>query len=80
MRVIEQNVAKTLFASCIAITAAVVSSTGSGQAYPTKPVRLLVATLTSPKLVLLLGLAIVCPVVSEWVWRVSVRRYTSASS
>jgi tripartite-type tricarboxylate transporter receptor subunit TctC len=43
MRVIEQNAAKTFFASCIAITTAVVSSTGSGQAYPTKPVRLLVA-------------------------------------
>lgn len=44
------------------------------------PVRLLVDTLTSPKLLLLLGLAVVCPLVSEWVWRVSVRRYTSASS
>jgi ABC-2 type transport system permease protein len=44
------------------------------------PVRLLVATLTSPKLLVLLALAVVCPLVSEWVWRVSVRRYTSASS
>ena len=44
------------------------------------PVRLLVDTLTSPKLFLLLGMAVVCPLVSEWVWRVSVRRYTSASS
>lgn len=44
------------------------------------PVRLLVETLTSPKLLLLLGMAVVCPVVSEWVWRRSVRRYTSASS
>jgi ABC-2 type transport system permease protein len=44
------------------------------------PVRLLVDTLTSPKLLLLLGLAVVCPLVSEWVWRKSVRRYTSASS
>ena len=44
------------------------------------PVRLLVDTLTSPKLFLLLALAVVCPLVSEWVWRKSVRRYTSASS
>ncbi|MEK7706640.1 MAG: ABC-2 family transporter protein [Verrucomicrobiota bacterium] len=44
------------------------------------PVRLLVNTLTSPKLLLLLGMAVVCPLVSEWVWRISVRRYTSASS
>jgi len=44
------------------------------------PVRLLVNTLTSPKLFLLLGLAILCPLISEWVWRISVRRYTSASS
>ena len=44
------------------------------------PVRLLVNTLTSPKLLLLLGMAIICPLISEWVWRISVRRYTSASS
>jgi ABC-2 type transport system permease protein len=44
------------------------------------PVRLLVNTLTSPKLLLLLGMAILCPLISEWVWRISVRRYTSASS
>jgi ABC-2 type transport system permease protein len=44
------------------------------------PVRLLVDTLTSPKLFLLLAMAVVCPLVSEWVWRMSVRRYTSASS
>jgi len=44
------------------------------------PVRLLVDTLTSPKLLLLLGMAVICPLVSEWVWRISVRRYTSASS
>ena len=31
-------------------------------------------------LLLLLGMAVVCAVVSEWVWRMSVRRYTSASS
>jgi len=44
------------------------------------PVRLLVETLTSPKLFLLLCLAVICPLVSEWIWRISVRRYTSASS
>ena len=44
------------------------------------PVRLLVNTLTFPKLFLLLGMAVVCPLISEWVWRISVRRYTSASS
>ncbi|MDW8307917.1 MAG: ABC-2 family transporter protein, partial [Verrucomicrobiales bacterium] len=44
------------------------------------PVRLLVETLTSPKLLLLLAMAVICPLVSEWVWRISVRRYTSASS
>ena len=44
------------------------------------PARLLVDTLTSPKLLLLLAMAVICPLVSEWVWRLSVRRYTSASS
>ena len=45
------------------------------------PVRLLAGKLTSPKpLLLLLGMGIVCALVSEWVWRISVRRYTSASS
>lgn len=44
------------------------------------PVRLLVETLTSPRLLLLLAMGVLCPLVSEWVWRVSVRRYTSASS
>jgi ABC-2 type transport system permease protein len=44
------------------------------------PVRLLVETLTSPKLLLLLAMAVICPLISEWVWRLSVRRYTSASS
>jgi ABC-type uncharacterized transport system permease subunit len=29
---------------------------------------------------LLLGMAVVCAVVSEWVWRLSLRRYQSASS
>jgi ABC-2 type transport system permease protein len=45
------------------------------------PVRLLAGKLASPlPLVLLLGMGVVCALVSEWVWRISVRRYTSASS
>ncbi len=44
------------------------------------PVRLLLETLASPTLFLLFGMAVVCPLVSEWIWRISVRRYTSASS
>lgn len=45
------------------------------------PVRLLGKTLTDyTPLVLLLGLAVVCAVVSECVWRYAVRHYTSASS
>jgi ABC-2 type transport system permease protein len=45
------------------------------------PVRLLVNKLTSAgPLLLLLGMALACLLVSEWVWRSSVRRYTSASS
>ena len=44
------------------------------------PVRLLVNTLAPGYLLLLLGMAAACAAVSEWVWRVSVRHYTSASS
>jgi len=45
------------------------------------PVRLLADKLTSPlPLLLLLGMGVVCALVSEWVWRLSVRHYTSASS
>jgi len=45
------------------------------------PVRLLADKLTSrDPLLLLLGMGVVCALVSEWVWRISVRRYTSASS
>jgi len=45
------------------------------------PVRVLINTLTDYRpLVWLLGLAVVCAVASEWVWRYSVRHYTSASS
>ena len=45
------------------------------------PVRLLTDKLqsTGPVLVLL-GMSVVCAIVSEWFWRQSVRRYTSASS
>lgn len=45
------------------------------------PVRLLADKLTSPlPLLLLLGMGVVCALISEWVWRLSVRHYTSASS
>ena len=45
------------------------------------PVRLLVSKLTSPLyLVALLAMSVICFTVSEWGWRMSLRRYTSASS
>jgi ABC-2 type transport system permease protein len=45
------------------------------------PVRVLAEKLTSPaQLLALLGLGVVCALMSEWFWRLSVRRYTSASS
>ena len=45
------------------------------------PVRLLVSKLTSPLYVVaLLGMSVICFAVSEWGWRMSLRRYTSASS
>lgn len=44
------------------------------------PVRLLTDRLTSASCLLLIGLALVCALVSEWIWRISVKRYTSASS
>jgi len=45
------------------------------------PVRLLTRTLQSPgQLVLLLGMALLCFLVSQWGWRMSLRHYTSASS
>jgi ABC-2 type transport system permease protein len=45
------------------------------------PVRLLVDKLISPKpLLLLLVMSVICFLVSEWGWRASVKRYTSASS
>ncbi len=45
------------------------------------PVRVLSNKLTSPvPLLSLLGMGVVCFCVSQWGWRVSLRRYTSASS
>jgi ABC-2 type transport system permease protein len=45
------------------------------------PVRVLVHTITAPgQWLLLLGMAIACFALSEWGWRFSIRRYTSASS
>ena len=45
------------------------------------PVRVLIGTLTDYKLLLLLlGMVVFCAMISEWIWRHSVRRYTSASS
>ena len=45
------------------------------------PVRLLVSKLSNPgPLLLLLFMSCVCFALSEWGWRASVRRYTSASS
>jgi ABC-2 type transport system permease protein len=45
------------------------------------PVRVLAAKIVSPEaLLVLLALAVVWAAISEWFWRVSMRRYTSASS
>jgi ABC-2 type transport system permease protein len=45
------------------------------------PVRVLANKLASPaQLALLLAMTVVCFLISEWGWRASVRRYTSASS
>ncbi len=44
------------------------------------PVRLLTERLTSASSFLLVALAVICALASEWIWRVSVRHYTSASS
>jgi len=45
------------------------------------PVRVLANKVSSPgSLVLLLAMTVVCFCISEWGWRVSIRRYTSASS
>jgi len=45
------------------------------------PARVLVKPATSLKWsLLLLGMSVLCFAVSEWGWRASLRRYTSASS
>jgi ABC-2 type transport system permease protein len=45
------------------------------------PARVLAGKLNSPlSILLLIGMALVCLFVSEWGWRQSLRRYTSASS
>lgn len=45
------------------------------------PVRLLTQKLESPgPLALLFAMAVACALISEWVWRLSLRRYKSASS
>jgi ABC-2 type transport system permease protein len=45
------------------------------------PVRVLVNTLASPwQWLVLVGLGAVWMVISEWFWRLSIRRYTSASN
>jgi ABC-2 type transport system permease protein len=44
------------------------------------PVRLLVNKFNASSLLILLAMSVVCFLVSEWGWRSSVRRYTSASS
>ena len=44
------------------------------------PARLLTDRLTGAAVLVLVGLALFCALASEWIWRVSVKRYTSASS
>jgi len=44
------------------------------------PVRVLVNKFSTGPLVILLAMAVLCFVISEWGWRASVRHYTSASS
>jgi ABC-2 type transport system permease protein len=45
------------------------------------PVRVLVNTLHSPgPWLVLIGLGVVWALISEWFWRFSIRRYTSASN
>ena len=44
------------------------------------PARLLTERLTSSSCVLLVGMALGCAILSEWIWRKSLKRYTSASS
>jgi len=44
------------------------------------PARLLTDRLTNASGLLLVGLALVCALMSEWIWRMSLKRYRSASS
>jgi ABC-type uncharacterized transport system permease subunit len=45
------------------------------------PVKVLVKPLEEPiKILLLIALSAVCFAVSEWIWRHSLKHYTSASS
>jgi ABC-2 type transport system permease protein len=44
------------------------------------PTRLLTDRLTGESGLLLVGLALVCALMSEWIWRMSLKRYRSASS
>lgn len=44
------------------------------------PVRLLIDRLTSSACLLLVGMAVGCALLSTWIWKISVKRYTSASS
>jgi ABC-2 type transport system permease protein len=45
------------------------------------PVRVLAEKITSPKMwLVLIGLGLVWAAISEWFWRKSLRRYTSAST
>ena len=44
------------------------------------PARLLTDRLSSSSIGLLIGLALACAIISEWLWRLSLRHYTSASS
>ena len=44
------------------------------------PARLLTDRLTSASGFLLVGLTVICAIASEWVWRLSVKHYKSASS
>jgi len=44
------------------------------------PARMLTDRMTNASCLLLVGMAIVCALASEWIWRASVKHYTSASS
>ncbi len=45
------------------------------------PVRVLADKVSSPgQILLLVGMSVACFVISEWGWRISMKRYTSASS